>query len=115
MAHRLGVAEVVDGNDLEVTATLEVSAEEVAADAAESIDAHACLRHAASLNAAAPWTPGRSSETRCGGPCLHRFRCRHAEGGRLCRPTVQPSGPPQSGGPEGKLRGRPPPLVEPRS
>src|SRR5436190_19681791 len=27
----------------------------------------------------------------------------------------RPNGPPRSGGPEGKLRGRPPPLVEPRS
>src|SRR5437773_6367194 len=26
-----------------------------------------------------------------------------------------PSGPPRSGGPEGKLRGRPPPPVDPRS
>ena len=47
--HRRHVAQVVEGDDLEVRATLERGAEEVAADPAESIDPYACFRHAGTL------------------------------------------------------------------
>src|SRR5215217_2811836 len=47
--HRLRVAEIVDRDDLEIPAALEVRAEEVAPDAPESVDTHACLSHGASL------------------------------------------------------------------
>src|SRR5262249_9247506 len=47
VTHRLGVAEVIDRDDLEVPAPLEVSAKEVAPNAPKSVDPHACLSHAA--------------------------------------------------------------------
>ena len=47
--HRLRVAEVVDRHDVEVAATLEVSAEEVPPNPPKSVDPHACLRHRSSL------------------------------------------------------------------
>ena len=43
--HRRDVAEVVERDDLEVPAAVERSAKEVAADPAESVDPHPCLRH----------------------------------------------------------------------
>ena len=43
--HRRHVAEVVERDELEVGVALQRRAEEVAADAAEAVDAHACLRH----------------------------------------------------------------------
>jgi hypothetical protein len=45
VSHRRNVAQVVEGNDLEISATLERGAKEVAADPAESIDPYACFRH----------------------------------------------------------------------
>src|SRR5262249_62347854 len=50
VTHRLCVAEVVDRDDLEIPAPLEVSPKEVAPNAPESVDSHACRSHAASLN-----------------------------------------------------------------
>src|SRR5215216_7948825 len=50
------------------------------------------------------------------GPPRHRSRCRDSEPCRLCRDrgySLRPAA--GGGGPEGKLRGRPPPPVEPRS
>ena len=43
--HRLRVADVVRGHDLEVAALLELGAQEVPADAAEAVDPHPRLRH----------------------------------------------------------------------
>ena len=43
--HRLRVADVVRGHDLEVAAVLELGAQEVPADAAEAVDPHPGLRH----------------------------------------------------------------------
>src|SRR5947207_3374566 len=45
MAHRLRVAQIVDRDDLEVAAPLELRPEEVAADPPETVDAYTCLRH----------------------------------------------------------------------
>ena len=45
MRHGLRVAEVVRRDDLEVAAALQMRTEEVAADPAESVDAHPNLRH----------------------------------------------------------------------
>ena len=45
MRHGLRVAEVVRRDDLEVAAALQMRTEEVAADPAESVDAHPYLRH----------------------------------------------------------------------
>ena len=50
MRHRLRVADVVHGDDLEVPATLDVRAQEIAPDAAEAVDAYACLGHVLSLS-----------------------------------------------------------------
>src|SRR5439155_25299024 len=49
--HRLGVAEVVDRNELEVATPLEVSPKEVPTNPSETVDANAGLRHGASLTA----------------------------------------------------------------
>jgi hypothetical protein len=49
VGHGLGVPEIVDGNDLEVRTTLEMSAKEVPPDASESVDPYASRRHATSL------------------------------------------------------------------
>src|SRR5438067_469074 len=43
--HRLRVAEVVDRDELEVAAALEMRTEEIAPDPPESVDPHARLRH----------------------------------------------------------------------
>jgi hypothetical protein len=43
--HGRNVAEVVEGDDLEVSTALERGTKEVAADPAESIDPYACFRH----------------------------------------------------------------------
>jgi hypothetical protein len=43
--HRLRVADVVRGHDLEVAAPLQLGAEKVAADAAEPVDPDPHLRH----------------------------------------------------------------------
>src|SRR5262249_12139754 len=74
--HRLRVAEVVDGHDLEVRTPLEGCAEEVATDTAEAVDSYS-QRHSSP-----------------------RVVCERESNRRVGR-----------GGPEGKLRGRPPPPV----
>src|SRR5207245_2241227 len=50
MPHRLRIAEIVDRDDLEIAASLEMCAEEVASDPPETVDPHPCLGHGSSLN-----------------------------------------------------------------
>src|SRR4030095_3296932 len=102
--HRLRITEVVDRDDLEAGIALEVSAEEVAADAAESVDPNTRLCHGASLvdrlskrrgcagfaNSAVSIPKGFAGTcfANCGGPLRRRLRCRDEEARRLCRPAV---------------------------
>src|SRR5206468_8264867 len=99
--HGLGVAEVVDRNDLEVPAALEVSPKEVASNTPESVDPNPCLSHKPSLN---------EPETAAGHVDIAPRRAEAAAGhvGSACAADIrrpaglaggQPSGPPLCRGP----------------
>src|SRR5438874_1085664 len=50
MTHRLRVAEIVERDDLEIAAPLQMRPEEIAPDPSEPVDSHPCLGHGSSLN-----------------------------------------------------------------
>src|SRR5204863_2278491 len=68
VSHRLRVAEIVDRDDLEVPAALEVRPEEIPPDPPEAVDPHPRLSHAASLNDAPTRKRRRRSTPRA---CAH--------------------------------------------
>src|SRR5206468_3226615 len=104
--HRLYIAEVVCGDDLELAAPLHVCTEEIAADAAETVDAHADLRHlspgsfwaslarrnAATRSARSPIAfSGMVFHTSCGGSVLARRRIQTPSVGPVVS-VVKPEG-----------------------
>jgi glyceraldehyde 3-phosphate dehydrogenase len=94
--HRRDVAEVVERHDLEVGATLERGAEEVAADTTESVDPHACLRHAAD-NSDADFASSRVTATGRSSRCPRASRAGSARTARdrsaSCRRRARASRP----------------------
>ncbi len=86
MGHRFRVAKVVGRDEVDIGAALARRAEEVAPDAPEAVDTHANAHPLLPVHVPAP---GNSTRALTGGG--------------------------ESSGPEGKLRGRPPPPVEPHS
>ncbi len=61
VAHRLGVPEIVDRNDVEVPTALEVSAEKVPPNPPKAVDPNACLGHERECNREPPASRCRRS------------------------------------------------------
>ncbi len=80
--HRLRVADVVRGHDLEVTAVLELGTQEVPADAAEAVDPHPCLGHLGSPSLRLPIESNRDGrrEIRSSPQCFSGFAAARAGG-----------------------------------